>query len=300
MVKAIRKGRKRLGMKERIRQKKITELRLKKNQVRLNDIERRIKDSTASIDNAKALIECLDKSDRSTRRLADGLMKDVINEESHKSIQLIKQKNIYLGYDGQHRIGRRSRNNIITNSKFNVNIKRNNRKKRPKRIDDSFSLCVDVLQERHTNMMIMDECDNQGLEAIELGDYDNEKNEGEVYVLEELVNGKRRRRRRKFRANGARGNNVIEAYDEEDIYLESNYTNNRYPFAEDLKRKDKESIGELAVSVLYTIPFHDVYSPDLHLLIQILTNNGLLALNLTQLNSPVCLGPNYAHYHRIM
>ena len=201
MGKARRKGRNRLGLKERIKHKKIIEMRLEKNQLRLNDVNGRINDSKLSIDNAEALIASLDKSDRTTRRLADGVMKDVINEEVHKSIRLTKQKNIFLQYDGQHRIGRPSRNNIITNTKFKVNIKRNNRKKRSKRIDDSFSLCVDVLQESHTKMMIMDECDNQGMEAIVLGDYDNEKNEGEVYVLEEHVNGKRRRRHRKFKAN---------------------------------------------------------------------------------------------------
>ena len=240
-------------------------MRLKKNQLRLKDIGGRINDSKLSIDNAEALIASLDKSDRSTRRLADGLMKDVINEEAHKSIHLSKQENIFLQFDGHHRIGRPSRNNVITNTKFNVNIKRKNRKKRPKRIDDSFSLCVDVLQESHTKIMIMDECDNQGMEAIDLGDYDKEKNEGDVYVLEEHVIGKRRRRHRKFRANGARGNNVIEAFDEDDIYLESNYTSTRYPFAEDLKRKDKESLGEYRVSVLYTILMYDAYSPDFNL-----------------------------------
>ena len=86
--------------------------------------------------------------------------------------------------------------------------------------------------------MTADECQVQGLEAIELSDYDSETNEGETYALEDANSRRRGRKKRIIRGKGARGNNIMEMYDEDDIFIDGDSYRSKYQFAIDLKFKD--------------------------------------------------------------
>jgi len=97
----------------------------------------------------------------------------------------------------------------------------------------------------HSVISILDEneMETQGLDVIELDDYDKESNEGESYCLEEDLlsqgfKGKRKRRKNSRSANGKRGNKSFVLSGSDDFELEAPLHDNKYQFCYDLQSRD--------------------------------------------------------------
>ena len=125
------------------------------------------------------------------------------------------------------------------NTAFKDRIKINSLWNRSSRRCVSTTLNVDNIQTSDTNMMIEDEHRVQGMDVIVLGDYDKDSNDGDTFVLELT---REKKSRRSVKGKGARGNNVVNMYDEEDIFHDFENESMRYQFAFDLKFKDKNSV----------------------------------------------------------
>ena len=88
------------------------------------------------------------------------------------------------------------------------------------------------------------EMETQGLDLIELDDYDKESNEGESYCLEtdllsQGLKGKRKRRKNRRSANGKRGNKSFVLSGSDDFEVEDPLHDNKYQFCYDLQSRDK-------------------------------------------------------------
>ena len=249
----------RLVRKKWLSQLTLSDIRLKRqmrNMSRLEDVQNALSSTNFAIANCKEIIAGIQMNgDRTSRAFGVELEKDLIRYHSLKERHSIHLKAI-MGYGCNSRIPRMRGSSTRMNELFKRRMKKNLRQKRSTRMDSNMSLNVDDIQASDTKLMMENERDVQGLESIVMAEYDNQNTEGESFELETL---KRRKRKRKAAANGARGMNVVETFDWDDVFNDCDVKPTRYQFAFDLKGKDKHSIGEhfiyTATSQSYDVTF---------------------------------------------
>ena len=220
----------------------INRSRVEENERRIIEIQNSVSTVNFSIANCNEILSEINGKDRSMRSFADHLRKEIVR---YKSLKKRRLQHLYsaMNYTGRRRLPRKRTDSLRINEAFKRRIKLRRRQDRTTRIDLGFSLNINDLQEQVTKLMADDERCVQGLDEIELSDFDDETNEGGNYKLEVMSKRGRRRRNRTIKGKGARGNNVTEMYDEDDIFLEYDNYQSRYQFALDLKFKDR-NIGE--------------------------------------------------------
>lgn len=212
--------------------------RITLNENRIQEIQNSVSAVNFTIANCKEILSGIDGNDRSLRSFSSQLRNEVIRYEDLRKRRLGHLR-AAMDYDGSKRLPRKRRLSLRMNEVFKRKIKVNCRRSRKSRMATCGSLNIEDLQGEATRLMADDECQVQGLEEIELSDYDSEKNEGETYELEVPNSRSRRRRKRNTKGKGARGHNIMEMYDEDDIFLDSQSYATKYQFAIDLKFKDK-------------------------------------------------------------
>ena len=213
--------------------------RLAANERNIINIQNSVSIVNFSIANCNEVLKQIkEKNDRSTRSFAVQL-----SDQLHRYEDLKKRRLIHLtaamGYTGEKRLPRKRSNSIRMNEHFKCKIKKYGCRNRKSRLPANVSLNLDVLQEDVTQLLTADECQVQGLEVIELSDYDSETNEGETYAVEDGNSKRTARKKHIIRGKGARGNNITELYDEDDIFIDRDSHRSKYQFAIDLKFKDK-------------------------------------------------------------
>ena len=215
--------------------------RLAANERNIINIQNSVSIVNFTIANCNEVLKQIEENnDRSTRSFAEQLRGQLHRYEDLKKRRLI-HLTAAMGYTGEKRLPRKRSNSIRMNEHFKRMIKINGRQNRKSRLPANVSLNLDVLQEEVTQLLTADERQVQGLEAIELSDYDSETNEGETYAVEDDNTKRGARKKRRIRGKGARGNNITEMYDEDDIFIDRDNHRSKYQFAIDLKFKDKHA-----------------------------------------------------------
>ena len=210
------------------------------NMTRLEDIQNALSAVNFTIANCNEIIADIKANgDRTSRAFGKQLERELITYE-HLRVRHSNHLQVVIGYDSSSRIPRKRKNNDYMNYCFRQRVKDNCRRNRITRSDPTISLNIDTIQASDTKAMMENEREVQGMESIKLNDYDKDVNEGDTFQLESL-SARKRRRKKNIKGKGARGNNIIETFDEEDVFHDWENQATRYQFAFDLKIRDKNT-----------------------------------------------------------